>query len=203
MGTSFSQSIYALRRRRQSTSWVNKVEQTEHTEGTDSIAPNFGSSSVACFMLGANPPVQVMEGFFYRLWGNKGYEKTVAKPDGAFIMRFYSVLERDAILKNSFKKPLIIRPWVLGQTIDKNDVARIPVWTTFQELDFKYWSKEGLSKIGILIGKPIATDKATQAKLRTKFARLLIKMDLNDPFPKEVTFMDECGTLVVQKEDYA
>ena len=61
-----------------------------------------------------------------------------------------------------------MHPWVLGQTVNKNDLARIPVQTTFPEVDFKYWSKEGISKIGNLIGKPIATDKATQAKPRAK-----------------------------------
>ena len=42
MRIGFSQWIDALRRRRQSTAWANEVEQTEHIEGTDSIAPNLG-----------------------------------------------------------------------------------------------------------------------------------------------------------------
>ncbi|KAJ8433999.1 hypothetical protein Cgig2_012692 [Carnegiea gigantea] len=122
------------------------------------------SSLVACFVLGPNPPVQ-------------GYRRTVAKPDRVFIVRFHLVLKRDATLKNSCvyfdkKKTPNYLSMVLGQTMNKNDLARILIWITFPELNFKYWSKEGLNKIGSLIRKPIATDKAAQAKLRTKFVGL-------------------------------
>ena len=77
------------------------------------------------------------------------------------------------------------------------------VWTTFLELDFSYWSKEGLSNLANLLGRPLVTNKATQNKIRIKFARLLIEMDLSQPFPDEITFMGEFDIFMVQIVNYA
>ena len=83
------------------------------------------------------------------------------------------MLERDEVLKQNFiyfnKKTLIMSAWTLLQEINKDKLARIPVWVRFPQLDYKYWRKKGLSKLGSLLGKPLATDNATQNKLLTKF----------------------------------
>lgn len=59
----------------------------------------FWKSSLACYVLGANPPFTVMEGFLKRIWGQKGVERVISKGNGIFIVHFESVLERDEILK--------------------------------------------------------------------------------------------------------
>ena len=60
-----------------------------------------------------------------------------------------------------------MRAWALGLILDKDEPAKIPIWASFPDLDFRYWSKEGLKKLGSLLGKPLATNKATQNKLHT------------------------------------
>ncbi|KAJ8429271.1 hypothetical protein Cgig2_000759 [Carnegiea gigantea] len=135
-------------------------------------------------MLGANPPIQVMDGFFRRLWGNKVFKGAIVKANGVFIVRFHSVLELD-------------------EEINKHELAWILVWVSLPELDFKYYSKKGLSKLSHLLGNPLVTYKVTQNNVHTKFDRLLVEMDLNQEFLEEVTFMDEFSTLLVQKVEYA
>lgn len=72
---------------------------------------------------------------------------------------------------------------------------------SFPELNFRYWSKDSLSKLGSLIGRPLATNKGTQNKNHAKFAKLRIAIDLNQPFPDEATFINEFGILVIKKSE--
>ncbi|KAJ8437646.1 hypothetical protein Cgig2_018436 [Carnegiea gigantea] len=158
MRGSFSSWIDALRHCRQSASWACAVETSNPGEGSFS-APNLGlsldfvpplehngwklhcveerkkqceiefrKSSIICFSLGSNP----------------GYDRVVAKPNGVFIVRFHSVMERDEVLGRDFvyfeKKPL---------------------WVKFPEFDFRFWSREGISKISSIVGRPLVADKAT------------------------------------------
>ncbi|RAL43264.1 hypothetical protein DM860_015154 [Cuscuta australis] len=55
----------------------------------------------------------------------------------------------------------------------------------FPDLDMKYWSISGLSKIGSLVGRPIRTDKAAASKSRIGFARILVELDVKHArFPR-------------------
>ena len=49
------------------------------------------------------------------------------KPDGIFIFRFHTILEQDELLKHNFwyfdKKPLVLKPWSVVQTVNKEDIA--------------------------------------------------------------------------------
>lgn len=46
------------------------------------------------------------------------------------------------------------------------------IWIKFPGLDFKYWSKKGLSKIG----KPLMVDQNTEDRNGLNFARLLVEV---------------------------
>ena len=51
------------------------------------------------FEIGASPPLKVIEGFFQRIWGNKGFDQVISKPGGVSIARFHSMMEHDDISK--------------------------------------------------------------------------------------------------------
>lgn len=48
-------------------------------------------SAVVCYVLGANPPLSVMEGYFKRIWGKLGLDKIAFMGKGIFIVRFTTV----------------------------------------------------------------------------------------------------------------
>ena len=56
-------------------------------------------SSIMCFVLGANPPIQVLEGFFPEDWAKYGIDKVILKPKDVFIIRFQSIFEHGVVLK--------------------------------------------------------------------------------------------------------
>lgn len=63
----------------------------------------------------------------------------------------------------------------------------------------KYWTSDGLSKVGSLVGRPIIADKPTEERDHLLYARTLIEIDFAKE-PKEVVYIrDEQGGISEQK----
>lgn len=179
----------------------NLVGLLEHEDAESEKA--FWNSSLACYVLGANPPISVMEGFVRRIWGSKGVQRVIYQGDGVFIVRFESVLERDEVIQQRMyffdKKSLIVRAWKLGEKVNEDEVAEVPIWVQFPKLDLRFWGGRGLSKVASLLGKPIKADKHTKEKKLVNYARVLIEIDITKEIPEKVTFVDEFGDFIEQK----
>ncbi|KAH0709161.1 hypothetical protein KY284_010588 [Solanum tuberosum] len=78
---------------------------------------------VVCYEFGAHPPFTVIQGYIQRLWGSMG---------GIF---------------HFDNKPFIVKEWTLEVEFTKVELQIVLIWVKFPGLDFKYWSREGLSKI--------------------------------------------------------
>lgn len=48
----------------------------------------YQSSVVICYVLGSSPPLTVMDGYFHRIWENKGIDKVSLVNKGVFLVRF-------------------------------------------------------------------------------------------------------------------
>ena len=60
----------------------------------------YWNSAMVCYVLGANPPVSVLEGFFRRIWKDK--VDTVGAPKhGIYVVRFRDVETRDQIMQGA------------------------------------------------------------------------------------------------------
>lgn len=57
------------------------------------------SSAIRSSVLGANPPLKVMEGFFHRIWRGMVKKSFPCLIDGLFVIRLTSVELRDAALE--------------------------------------------------------------------------------------------------------
>ena len=64
---------------------------------------SFWESSIVCYILGANPPLMVIEGFIRRIWGKFGIDKVASLDRGFFIVRCHNVENRDAILNEGYQ----------------------------------------------------------------------------------------------------
>ncbi|XP_048503434.1 uncharacterized protein LOC125499059 [Beta vulgaris subsp. vulgaris] len=73
----------------------------------------YWSSVVVCYVLGANPPLPVMEGYFKRILGSLGIAKVALFGNGMFIVRFNNVDDCMKVMSGGFqlfdRKPLIIK----------------------------------------------------------------------------------------------
>ena len=92
---------------------------------------NYWLPSIVGYVAGANPPLNVFEGFARRIWGEK-IVKIGTIAHGVFLVRFESVEMRDAALEGGFiffdRKPFIMRPWNAIENFAKKDITVVPTW---------------------------------------------------------------------------
>ena len=158
---------------------------------------DFWNSAVVCYVVGANPPVHVMEGYFRRIWRNFKVDKVVMVKKGVFLVRFMTMEARDKMLTGHYffdKKPLIVRPWSVDMDIEKEEVQVIPIWIQLR-LNFKYWGEKALFKIVGQIGNPVKRDSATINRDKLHYARVMVEVPMNQKLPESVSFVNEHGMI--------
>ncbi|XP_057529597.1 uncharacterized protein LOC130808151 [Amaranthus tricolor] len=166
----------------------------------------YWESAMICYVLGANPPLKVMEGFVHRKWKLQGLDKLVGIGKGVFLARFHDkdnmlkVYNGDHIFFDS--KPLIMKPWTPDIDVMKDDVKTVPMWIKLPGLDLKYWGVKALTKICSGVGKFIKPDNPTLDKDKLQFARVLIETELDAPLPDSITFINEKGNTITQVIKY-
>ncbi|XP_074304794.1 uncharacterized protein LOC141639619 [Silene latifolia] len=164
------------------------------------VEMDYWQNSVYCFILGVNPPWEIVEGFIRRLWLNHQVDKLSFLPNSVFLVCFKSKAARDAMLKQGHflfdNKPLIVNPWTPAIELIKHEVKLVPVWVRLHNLPLKFWGK-GIGKISGLIGEFIKCDVATEDKTRLGFVQVMIEVQIGNPLPNKVKFIDEHGNLIV------
>ncbi|XP_074283153.1 uncharacterized protein LOC141607698 [Silene latifolia] len=159
----------------------------------------YWNNAVYWFVLGANPPWEVLNGFIMRIWQKHNVDKISFMPNGIFLVRFKESKDRDAILQAGHfmfdNKPLIVRVWTEETELTKEDVKNVPTWVRIKALPLKFWGK-CLPTIAGLLGKFQRADQATVDKTRLGFARVMIEDAVGQKFPSKVKFLDENGKVV-------
>ncbi|XP_056695788.1 uncharacterized protein [Spinacia oleracea] len=186
---------------------VNDVDPIIETESNNPVEielediqeeVEFWMSAVVCYVVGANPPINVMEGFIRRIWKHLNVDKVVMVKRGVFIVRFLTMDSRDKVLDGHYffdNKPLIMKPWNSDMDMDKEEVKSVPIWVQLK-LGFKYWGERALFKIISQIGKPIKRDQATLNRDKLQFARVMVDVPLSKELPDCISFRDENGLMV-------
>ena len=100
------------------------------------------------------------------------------------------------------KKPFLVKAWNPEMDINTESIKSLPLWVQFPDLDIKYWGLESLSKLGSIIGIPLKTDKFNKEKSMIRYARLLIEVPIEGPFPEHIEFFNEQGILIRQIVEY-
>ncbi|XP_048498021.1 uncharacterized protein LOC125496564 [Beta vulgaris subsp. vulgaris] len=167
----------------------------------DDIQPEieYWNSAIVCYILGCKPPFRIVNGFIRRIWGKYGIEKVAVLENGVFMVRFRMVegkmkaLDGGPILYD--RKPVSVKNWTPGLDLGSESVKVVPTWIRLPGLPLKYWGQIVLKKIAGIIGKPIRTDRAMAQKDMLEYARILVKVKLDQEFPEMVAFMNEKGEM--------
>ncbi|XP_074265906.1 uncharacterized protein LOC141588360 [Silene latifolia] len=166
---------------------------------------DFWSSSVLCYVMGANPPRHVIGGFVRRLWGKLSIDKVAFKPNGVCIVRFKKMEDKEAVLTGDHcffdNKPFIVKSWSINEPVVRAKVDVVPIWIRFYNLDLKFWGA-ALTKIAGLVGKPICTDSVTKDREFLDYARFMVEVQIGQPLPEVIEFFDETGMLITQSVHY-
>ncbi|KAL2924434.1 Endoribonuclease Dicer-like protein 2a, partial [Bienertia sinuspersici] len=145
---------------------------------------DFWQSSVVAFVIGASPPIQVMEGFIRRIWKQYGVDKVISLPKGMFMIRLNTMENRDKILQHEKpffdSKPMILKPWRRTWTLCRMRLKKFPYGCN-------------LEKILKPVGDLLRLDAITTRRERLQYARCMIEVNFNQDFPDHVEFKDEKG----------
>ncbi|XP_074271392.1 uncharacterized protein LOC141595329 [Silene latifolia] len=157
----------------------------------------YWSTAVICYVLGGNPPRELLSGFVSRLWGKYKYDKISFLPNGAFFVHFPTMECKELVLKQGFpmfdNKPLVVKPWTETASLAKEKVKAVPIWIRLCGLSLKFWGESCLTKLGSLIGKFMSADGPTLDKTRLGYARLMIEVEVGQDLPNRLFFKDEKG----------
>ncbi|XP_062080013.1 uncharacterized protein LOC133784752 [Humulus lupulus] len=160
----------------------------------------YWSTTIVCYVLGSNPPISVMEGFFRRIWRGKGVEKVGLLAPGVFMVRFNTLEEKDEIMNGGYhffdKKPIIMKNWDPNTRFTREVVLNVPLWVQLCNLDLKFWGEKAMTKIMNSVGKYIRQDRATLAREKLQYARVLIEVNISQELPNVIKFRDENGEAV-------
>ncbi|XP_074278117.1 uncharacterized protein LOC141601719 [Silene latifolia] len=146
---------------------------------------------MVCFILGANPPWEIIEGFIRRIWTKFNIDKISFMPNGIFLVIFKTMEMKNKVLQSGYymfdNKPLIVKEWVKDMEMKKDDVSSVPAWIRLHNFPLKFWGK-GLPKI-------VKSDVATEERTRLGYARVMLEMEVDQKLPEKIEFKDEKGAV--------
>ncbi|XP_074318565.1 uncharacterized protein LOC141655379 [Silene latifolia] len=160
---------------------------------------------VVCFILGANPPWEIVEGFIRRIWTKFNIDKISFMPNGIFLVRSKTLEMKEKVLSSGHylfdNKPMIVKSWEKDMEMNKDNVKSVPAWIKIHKLPLKFWGK-GLPKITNLVGKCIKCDVATEERTRLGYARVMVELQVDQQLPASISFKDENGGVVQVEIEY-
>ncbi|XP_056690397.1 uncharacterized protein [Spinacia oleracea] len=147
-----------------------------------------------------------MEGYVRRIWGKFGVDKVSLVGKGIYLVRFATMENCEKVLQSGFQlfdsKPLIVKPWSPDINFSKDPIKKIPIWIQLQGLDVKYWGDKSLTKIVSQLGTMLKVDQATKNRDKLLYARVLVEVSVDQPFPEVIHFINEKGIQVDQQVKY-
>jgi hypothetical protein len=158
------------------------------------------SSSLIGQFLDKPLPFYVVKRSVDNMWAAYGKVKIFLMENGLYLFRFADVRSREAGLEEKLwhiaNKPLILRRWTPGMQLLKLSLSTVPIWIKMHNLPMEYWDSDCLSHIASGVGKPLCADSVTEEQLRLGFARVLVEVDIDSAFPKEVEIIGINGDVV-------
>ncbi|KAL9240803.1 hypothetical protein vseg_014981 [Gypsophila vaccaria] len=182
---------------------MNNLLQLENEDIEEEI--EYWKQAVVCFILGANPPWDVIEGFIRRIWTKYNIDKISFLPQGIFLVRFKTMEMKEKVLNSGHylfdSKPLIFKEWSKDMEMKKTEVLSVLTWVQFHQLPLKFWGKS-LPNIMGLVGKYIKSDSVTEQKTKLGYARVMVEVKVDKHLPDQVSFKDEVGQIVKIEVEY-
>ena len=90
----------------------------------------YWQSAVICPVLGANPPLEVVEGFFRRIWKTLAIDKICLVKRGVFLVRFTNLGDQLSVVQKGVyyfdKKPVIVRAWNPKLDLNTEVIVSLP-----------------------------------------------------------------------------
>lgn len=122
------------------------------------------------------------------VWGKKGL-KIVRQLDSRFIFEFEDEDSKLRALENGpyffSRRYLVLKKFHHMLVLEIEHPTSIPTWIKVHKLPLEFWTKEGFSRIGSAIGKPLRVDMDTEKRRRLDYARICVEVDAVFELPND------------------
>lgn len=154
-------------------------------------------------VIGPNISVSSMIDFAKANW-KVSVPNVILKSNVIWIFKFGSTEDRDWVETNGPRiidgiKPLTLKIWETGMNISWDVFEAILVWIILPNLDPVFYSYRMLSAIGSMIGIPVCMDNFTTSKRIISYARILVKVTVEEARRKVVMLEDSNGKRYIQE----
>jgi hypothetical protein len=151
-------------------------------------------------------PFYVVKRTVDSLWAQYGKVEVFLLENGLYLFRFVDIKARDEVMEaklwHKANKPLILRKWTLGMQLLKISLSVVPVWIKIHNLPIEFWNSTCLSYVASGASKPLCADSISEEQIRLGFARVLVEVDIDSMFSKEVEVIGVDGGRVVVGIEY-
>lgn len=83
--------------------------------------------------------------------------------------------------------PMVVQEWSPESATMKPEITAIPMWVDFKGVPGHYFSYKGLSFLVSHVGHPVKLHPKTEKCLRLDVARILVKVNLQNPLPSVIS----------------
>lgn len=153
----------------------------------------YRSTTVYGHILGASPPFSVINGYFRRIWQERGIDKVLCIDKGLYMIRFRQKKDQQLVQQRECvqfdNKHVIVSEW--APTYEPDSAPQVTVWVRFPKLLIQYWGSSILSKLASQLGTPIEMDQLTSRKDQANFARVKIRMIVSTCLQEIVKYINE------------
>ncbi|KAK1369731.1 hypothetical protein POM88_035823 [Heracleum sosnowskyi] len=145
----------------------------------------FKTCIVGTFTRGA-PPFSRVVAFAHNVWDKKGLVHISQKDPRTYIFKFDTIANmHSAMSKGTWyleAKPMLVHTW--GSKVGEK--STMPLWVKFENMPDCYWTREGLSFLGSVIGNPLSADDLTSKLEILPFAKLCVEYKIGDELPNKI-----------------
>ncbi|KAK1365655.1 hypothetical protein POM88_041216 [Heracleum sosnowskyi] len=115
-----------------------------------------------------SPPIEVLR----ESWENRCLLNVFQKDNHVFIFKLHC------------SQPMLLKAW--GQHSSAKVAEKMPLWVKFSKIPDCYWTSEGLSWLGSVIGKPLCVDALTSKLEILPFAKMCVEYKIGDALPEKI-----------------
>lgn len=97
---------------------------------------------------------------------------------------------------------LFVSPWKSVNSLKVPEVSTIPVWVNLKNVPDCCYSRLGLSHVASGLGEPMQTHKPRLDPTCLGEAKVLVEVELDKPFPKQIVLDDKQGNIFLVDVEY-
>ncbi|KAF8116784.1 hypothetical protein N665_0014s0048 [Sinapis alba] len=97
---------------------------------------------------------------------------------------------------------LFVSPWKPVNSLKVPEISTIPVWVNLKNVPDCCYSRLGLSHVASGLGEPMQTHKPRLDPTTLGEAKLLVEVELDKPFPKQIVLDDKQGNIFLVDVEY-